>query len=146
MAAATGLPQVSSARKAPFSFQPASNAFCRSPPPDRTPPAMSPRSAPAQKPEALPEVMTAPLMDSSVLMRSTSSGISFITEEVRVFIERPGTSKAMTAMPSASMSILKFSIVIRSGSDAFDDGGMGTADAQGDQGRRLVRAFQLVQG
>jgi hypothetical protein len=35
---------------------------------------MSPRSAPAQKPLVLPEVRTAPLMVSSVLMRSTHSG------------------------------------------------------------------------
>ena len=39
---------------------------------------MSPRSAPAQKPEALPEVRTAPLMASSVFTRSTHSGISAI--------------------------------------------------------------------
>ncbi len=76
------------------------------------PEAMSPRSAPAQKPVGLPEVMTTPLMASSVLIFSTRAGISAMTADVRVFIERPGTSKATVAMPSASMSILKFSMVI----------------------------------
>jgi hypothetical protein len=52
----------------------------------RPPPPSSPRSAPAQKPVVLPEVITAPLMAASVLMRSTTSPISRITEAVRVFI------------------------------------------------------------
>ena len=74
------------------------------------PPAMSPRSAPAQKPDALPEVRTTPLMLSSPFTVSTHSGISFMTPEVRVFMDRPGTSKVTVAMPSPSISILKFSM------------------------------------
>ena len=117
MAAAIGLPQVSSARKAPLMRQPASKpAFsAASPvlePPVRPPEAMSPRSAPAQKPEVLPEVNTAPLMAASVAMRSMSWGSSSMTLEVRVFMLRPGTSKVTSAIPSASTSILKVSMVI----------------------------------
>ncbi len=117
MAAATGLPQVSRARNALFSAKPASKAAFRpsSPglPPPRPPlPPSSPRSAPAQKPLALPEVITAPLMAASDLMVSTTSPISLMTEAVRVFIERPGTSKVTRATPSESTSILKFSMVL----------------------------------
>jgi len=75
---------------------------------------MSPRSAPAQKPLVLPEVITAPLMAASERIRSTTCGSSSMTLEVRVFMDRPGTSKVMSAMPSASTSILKVSMVILS--------------------------------
>ena len=108
MAAATGLPQVSSWRSV-WESAPTLRAWSAdlsaalwSPWVVRSP--ISPRSAPAQKPEALPEQITAPLIAASVLMRSISLGKSRIAPAVMVFIERPGTSKVTSATPSASTS------------------------------------------
>ena len=49
-------------------------------------------------------------MLASDLIVSTKVTRSRITEPVIVFMERPGTSNVMSAMPSLSTSILKFSI------------------------------------
>ncbi len=111
IAAATGLPQVSSARNSLLMANTASNRAAR--PASvvtcglaiRLP--ISPRSAPAQKPLALPEVITAPLIAASLRSRSTISPSSRITSAVSVFIERPGASKVTSATPCSSVARVK---------------------------------------
>ena len=65
------------------------------------------RSAPPEK-EFLPEVMTAPLIALSPTTWSTMASISSITSSVTTFIDLPGMSQVTRAMPSASVSIVKF--------------------------------------
>ena len=65
------------------------------------------RSAPAQN-ASLPEVSTAPLMAASVATCSTMAASSSITFASMTFIERPGMFQVTSAMPSASISKLKF--------------------------------------
>src|SRR5262245_20415245 len=66
------------------------------------------RSAPPQN-VSLAEVITAPLIAASVATLSTiAENSSIIFMSIR-FIERPGMSQVMSAMPSASTSTLKFS-------------------------------------
>ena len=112
IAAATGLPQVSNARNSVFMPATVSNMAARSASPADSvaaiSPPISPRSAPAQKPLALPEVITAPLIAASVRRRSTIAPSSRITSAVSVFIERPGTSKVMSATPVSSRATVKF--------------------------------------
>src|SRR6201999_2510784 len=65
------------------------------------------RSAPADS-ASLPEVMTTPFTAASAevcLMISSSSPIEVSSS---TFIERPGMSQVTSAMPSASVSTLKF--------------------------------------
>jgi len=64
------------------------------------------RSAPAQN-VSLPEVITTPLTAASAAIVSTIPVSSSITLRSMTFIERPGASQAMSAMPSASVSSLK---------------------------------------
>ncbi len=66
------------------------------------------RSAPAQN-VSLPEVTTAPLIAASAAIFSTIFDNSSITARSMTFIERPGMSQVMSAMPSASTSSLKLS-------------------------------------
>src|ERR1700692_3250333 len=65
------------------------------------------RSAPADK-ASLPEVMTTPLTAASAEVCFTISSSSLIEVSSSTFIERPGVSHVTSAMPSASVSILKF--------------------------------------
>ena len=118
-AAATGLPHVSSSRNIIFSLEAPSNnsflaasgsAFILAFTVTINPP-ISSRSAPAQK-AFLPEVMTAPLMLSSVLIISIKAAISPIEPSLSTFMERPGISNVARTMPSLSFSILKFFIVL----------------------------------
>src|SRR5665213_937099 len=71
------------------------------------------RSAPPQK-ASLPEVMTTPLMAASPSIFATRAESSSITSSVSTFIERPGMSQVISAMPSASVSRLKFAMTLGS--------------------------------
>ncbi|MNW04723.1 hypothetical protein D3C71_2008540 [compost metagenome] len=64
------------------------------------------RSAPPEKVD-FPEVKTTPLMaaSSTVCLRIASS--SSMTSTVKTFIDLPGMSQVMRAMPSASVSTVK---------------------------------------
>ncbi len=108
MAAATGLPQVSSFLSALWNcITPLNRAAMAScslilPPEEEALPSISSSAAPAQKPFSLPEVMTTPLMVSSPETFSATCAISAMAELVSTFIERPGTSHVRVTMPSAS--------------------------------------------
>src|SRR3954469_8044901 len=65
------------------------------------------RSAPAQKASLL-EVMTTPLIAASAVVCFTISSSSLTDVSSSTFIERPGISQVTSAMPSASVSTLKF--------------------------------------
>jgi hypothetical protein len=65
------------------------------------------RSAPAQN-ASLAEVMTTPLMAASSVVCLTIASISLIEVSSSTFMERPGMSQVTSAMPSASVSNLKF--------------------------------------
>src|SRR5215211_4942160 len=65
------------------------------------------RSAPAQNASLL-EVMTTPLIAASAVVCLTISSSSSTDVSSSTFIERPGISQVTSAMPSASVSILKF--------------------------------------
>src|SRR5579871_5174820 len=65
------------------------------------------RSAPAQNASLL-EVMTTPLTAASDVVCLTISSSSSIEVSSSTFIERPGISQVTSAMPSASVSSLKF--------------------------------------
>ena len=65
------------------------------------------RSAPPEN-DFLPEVTTAPRIASSVATRSMIFSISSITSMVKTFIDRSGMSQVTSAMPSASVSTVKF--------------------------------------
>lgn len=65
------------------------------------------RSAPAQN-ASLAEVVTMPLIAGSFVVCLTISSISRIEVSSSTFIERPGISQVTSAMPSASVSNLKF--------------------------------------
>ena len=65
------------------------------------------RSAPPEK-VSLPEVMTAPLIAASPATASMIASSSSITSSVKTFIERSGMSQVTSAMPSASVSTVKF--------------------------------------
>src|SRR6185437_1228135 len=65
------------------------------------------RSAPADN-ASLPEVMTTPLTALSVEVCFTIASSSLIEVSSSTFIERPGVSQVTSAIPSASVSILKF--------------------------------------
>ena len=69
------------------------------------------RSAPAQN-VSLPEVMTAPLIAASAATFSTILPSSSITDRSMTFIDFPGMSQVMVAMPSPSTSTLKFSLAM----------------------------------
>ena len=70
------------------------------------------RSAPPQN-ASLPDVSTAPLMAASVATRSAIAASSSVTFSSMTFIERPGMFQVTSAMPSASISKVKFWKVIR---------------------------------
>jgi UDP-glucose 4-epimerase len=65
------------------------------------------RSAPAKKPDFLPEVMTAPLTASLVVKSSTHLANSSINAPFQTFMEASGRSMVKSAMPSASISTEK---------------------------------------
>src|SRR5665213_2140179 len=65
------------------------------------------RSAPAHS-ASLPEVMTTPFTAASADVCFTISSSSLTEVSSSTFIERPGVSHVTSAMPSASVSILKF--------------------------------------
>src|SRR6266704_2920777 len=65
------------------------------------------RSAPAEN-ASLPEVTTTPLTATSAEVCFTISSSSDIVVSSSTFIERPGMSHVTSAMPSASVSTLKF--------------------------------------
>ena len=67
------------------------------------------RSAPARKPDFLPEVRTAPLMSSLLMKSSTNALKSFISASFQTFIDWPGRSIVTSAMPSLSMSTVNVS-------------------------------------
>src|SRR5258706_16422720 len=65
------------------------------------------RSAPAEN-ASLREVTTTPLTAASAEVCFTISSSSVIVVSSSTFIDRPGISHVTSAMPSASVSILKF--------------------------------------
>src|SRR5712664_2361739 len=65
------------------------------------------RSAPPEN-ASLPEVTTTPLTALSAEVCFTISSSSRIVASSSTFIERPGVSHVTSAMPSASVSTLKF--------------------------------------
>src|SRR6202051_4115018 len=65
------------------------------------------RSAPAEN-ASLPEVTTTPFTAASAEVCFTISASSRIVVSSSTFIERPGMSQVTSAMPSASVSTLKF--------------------------------------
>ena len=65
------------------------------------------RSAPPEK-EDLPEVKTTPLTASSEVVASRICSISSITSTVKTFIDLSFMSQVTSAMPSASVSTVKF--------------------------------------
>ena len=65
------------------------------------------RSAPAQN-DSLPEVMTTPLIAASAATCSTIAASSSFTAASMTFIDRPGESQVTSAMPSPSMSRVKW--------------------------------------
>src|SRR5262245_6643152 len=67
------------------------------------------RSAPAQN-VSFPDVTTAPLIAASEATCSTTAASSSITLRSMTFIERPGESQVTSAMPSMSVSSLKWTI------------------------------------
>src|SRR3984885_15642061 len=106
------------------------------------------RSAPAAKP-SLPEVNTAPLIAASLAISSTIWPSSPMISVLITFIDRPGMSQVMSAIPSASVSKRKLVRFMRnlSRSDALDDrrGAHAPADAQRDERRALAGALELVE-
>ncbi len=76
------------------------------------------RSAPAQN-VSLPEVMTAPLIAASPATFSMMLASSSITLRSMTFIERPGESQVTSAMPSASVSSLKWTMCMAQGSCGY---------------------------
>src|ERR1700719_3857359 len=98
------------------------------------------RSAPAEN-ASLAEVTTTPFTAASDEVCFTISPSSAIVVSSSTFIERPGMSHVTSAMPSASVSTLKFlKAISHSPLHALDDGGSAhaAADAQRDQRGRLV--------
>src|SRR5437016_2433453 len=69
------------------------------------------RSAPPPN-VSLPEVTTAPLIAASAATFSTIASISSTTDMSMTFIDLPGMSQVISAMPSASTSNLKLDIRI----------------------------------
>ena len=65
------------------------------------------RSAPAQNASLL-EVMTTPFTAASAVVCFNISSSSVVEVSSSTFIERPGMSQVTSAMPSASVSSLKF--------------------------------------
>jgi hypothetical protein len=65
-------------------------------------------SAPPENESFLPEVSTAPLMASSPATWSMILSSSSITSSVKTFIDLSGMSQVTSAMPSASVSTVKF--------------------------------------
>src|SRR5690242_13020885 len=107
------------------------------------------RSAPAEN-ASLAEVMTTPFTAASAEVCFTISCSSPSVGSSSTFIERPGMSHVTSAIPSASVSTLKFLKAMLSLPiflDAFDDGrgAHAATDAQRDQCGRFVGAFQFVQ-
>ena len=120
-AATQGFPHVSMRRAICESLRLSSNSrlFAASSPCDlvssanvRLSPSSIVRSAPPQN-ESLPEVNTAPLMAASVATRSAIAASSSMTFSSMTFIERLGMFQVTSAMPSASVSMVKFWNVIR---------------------------------
>src|SRR5215468_384157 len=101
-------------------FAPANNASSQS------------RSAPAMK-AGLPLVRTTPLISESDSAWSTAAANSPSEASFITFIDRPGMSQVMTAMPSASRARVRF--VMAALSDTLDDrrGAHPGADAQGNE-------------
>ena len=87
------------AATSPFSFS--SSAYCR------LMPSSIDRSAPADS-ASLPEVMTTPFTAASAEVCFTIASSSLTEVSSSTFIERPGISHVTSAMPSASVSTLKF--------------------------------------
>ncbi|CKX58288.1 Uncharacterised protein [Mycobacterium tuberculosis] len=65
------------------------------------------RSAPPEN-ASLPEVMTTPLIAASLVVASTMAASSMLVVSSSTFIDLPGISHVTSAMPSASVSTLKF--------------------------------------
>ncbi|MGX1237649.1 hypothetical protein AB7M71_010787 [Bradyrhizobium japonicum] len=65
------------------------------------------RSAPAQN-ASLAEVMTTPFTAASAVVSLTIASSSLVEVSSSTFIERPGMSQVTSAMPSESVSTLKF--------------------------------------
>ena len=65
------------------------------------------RSAPAQN-ASFAEVMTTPFTAASAVVCFNISSSSVVEVSSSTFIERPGMSQVASAMPSASVSSLKF--------------------------------------
>src|SRR5271154_5350881 len=105
------------------------------------------KSAPAEN-ASLPEVTTTPLTAASAEVCFTTSSSSAIVASSSTFIERPGMSHVTSAMPSVSVSTLKFFKAIGcSPLHPLDDGGRAhaAADTQRDQRGRLVAALEFVE-
>src|SRR6266700_4012311 len=100
------------------------------------------RSAPAEN-ASLPEVTTTPLMAGSAEVCFTIASSSVMVVSSSTFIERPGMSQVTSAMPSASVSSLKFlkaiccsrfdipSPLVGEGSER-SEGGEGSASTEAD--------------
>src|SRR6516225_3489444 len=102
------------------------------------------RSAPAIK-AGLPLVTTTPLVSESDKAPSTAAANSPSEASFITFIERPGMSQVMTAMPSSPRAKVRF--VMTAPSDALDDRRRphpGT-DAQGYEGGAEPGPLQFVQ-
>ncbi len=69
------------------------------------------RSAPPDN-ASLPEVMTTPFTFASAVVSATILSRSSITLTSNTFIDLPGLSQVTSAMPSASVSTLKFFIAV----------------------------------
>src|SRR5690606_23142980 len=154
MAATTGLPRVSSLRRAALiSVSSSMRAWASSGPTF----IMFFRSPPAKK-VFLAEVSTTPVMSSfSATSRSTVSVIDFLYSSFIVLAPWFGSSIVSTTMPSESfsqpimlVSLTALCLLVESvtggESDPLDDGGHAhaAADAQGDQRVAAVAALQLV--
>src|SRR6516165_1660953 len=102
------------------------------------------RSAPAMK-AGLPLVMTTPFVSGSASARSTAAANSPSEASFITFIERPGMSQVMTAMPSSPRAKVRF--VMTAPSDALDDRRRPHpgADAQGYEGGAEPGPLQFVQ-
>src|ERR1700759_3900214 len=104
------------------------------------------RAAPPKN-ASLPDVMTTPFTAASAEVCFTISSSSEIVVSSSTFIERPGISHVTSALPSASVSTLKFlKAISRSPLHTLDDRG-GThaaADAQRDQRGLFVAALEYV--
>src|SRR3954465_3802341 len=154
MAATQGLPELSILRSVSDSFRLSSNsifcaasspcAFLASPKTLFMPSSMD-RSAPAEN-ASLPEVITTPFTAASAVVWSTMAPSSSIVNVSSTFMERPGMSHVTSAMPSASVSTLKFLKAMSFPLHALDDRGCAhaAADAQRHQRGRLVRALEFV--